>query len=42
MSKGLRSKGSGDYLLGRNSREADLGIPTVLRERERLHGQADS
>ncbi len=42
MSRGLRSKGSGDYLLGRNSREADLGIPTVLRERERLHGQADT
>ena len=42
MSKGLRNKGSGDYLLGRNSREADLGIPTILRERERLHGQADS
>jgi cell division protein FtsZ len=42
MSKGLRSKGNGEYLLGRNSREAELGIPTVLRERERLHGQADS
>ena len=42
MSKGLRSKGNGEYLLGRNSREADLGIPTVIRERERLHGQADS
>ena len=41
MSKGLRSKTNGEYLLGRNSREADLGIPTVLRERERLHGQAD-
>ncbi len=43
MSKGLRGgKGNGEYLLGRNSREADLGIPTVIRERERLHGQADS
>jgi cell division protein FtsZ len=42
MSKGLRNKGNGEYLLGRNSREADLGIPTVLRERERQHGQAGS
>jgi len=42
MSKGLKNKGNGEYLQGRNSREADLGIPTVLREKERLQSQADS
>jgi len=30
-------KGSGDFLLGRNSKEADLNVPTVLREKKYLH-----
>ncbi len=29
-----------DFLLGRNSREADLSVPTVLREK-RIAGQKD-
>ena len=41
MSKGIRSRTPGDYLLGRNSREADLVIPTVLREKERLADQGE-
>ena len=31
---------AGDFLLGRNSREADLNVPTVLREK-RVGGQGD-
>jgi cell division protein FtsZ len=41
MSKGIRSRAAGDYLSGRNSREADLVIPTVLREKEKLAGQGE-
>ncbi len=34
MSKGIKKKpgGNGDYLMGRNSREADICVPTILRE----------
>jgi cell division protein FtsZ len=32
---------AGDFLLGRNSREADLNVPTVLREK-RAGGQGDA
>jgi cell division protein FtsZ len=37
MSKGIKKKpdGNGDYLMGRNSREADLCVPTILREGEK-------
>jgi cell division protein FtsZ len=31
---------AGDFLLGRNSREADLNVPTILREK-RVSGQGD-
>ncbi len=31
---------AGDFLLGRNSREADLNVPTVLREK-RVGAQGD-
>ena len=34
-------KGPGDFLLGRNSKEADLNVPTVLREKKLLQ-QGDS
>jgi cell division protein FtsZ len=30
------SKGPGDFLVGRNSKEADLNVPTVLREKKYL------
>jgi len=43
MSKGIRKKTEGNYLMGRNSREADLCVPTVLREKDKkLVGQADA
>lgn len=35
MSKGIRGKNQGSYLMGRNSREADLCVPTILRERDK-------
>ena len=41
MRKGVAAKGGGDFLLGRNSREEDLNVPTVLREKKYLH-QGDS
>ena len=43
MSKGVAKKnGGGDYLMGRNSREADLCVPTVIRERDQQNvGQGD-
>jgi hypothetical protein len=31
---------AGDFLLGRNSREADLNVPTILREK-RVSSQGD-
>ncbi len=34
-------RGPGDFLLGRNSKEADLNVPTVLREKKLLQ-QGDS
>jgi cell division protein FtsZ len=38
MRKGVASgKPAGDFLLGRNSREADLNVPTVLREKKLMH-----
>jgi cell division protein FtsZ len=36
MRKGVAAKASGDFLLGRNSREEDLNVPTVLREKKYL------
>ena len=30
------NKGPGDFLVGRNSKEADLNVPTVLREKKYL------
>ncbi len=42
MSKGIRKKTEGNYLMGRNSREADLCVPTVLREKDnKLAGEGD-
>jgi cell division protein FtsZ len=42
MSKGIRKKTENNYLMGRNSREADLCVPTVLREKDkRLVEQGD-
>jgi len=35
MSKGIRQKSEGDYLMGRNTKEADLCVPTILRESEK-------
>ena len=32
----VSSKGPGDFLVGRNSKEADLNVPTVLREKKLL------
>jgi hypothetical protein len=38
MRKGVTAgKPAGEFLLGRNSREADLNVPTVLREKKLLH-----
>ncbi len=43
MSKGIRKKTENNYLMGRNSREADLCVPTVLREKDkRVVGQGDT
>jgi cell division protein FtsZ len=38
----LAGKVGGEFLLGRNSREADLNVPTVLRESKRLAQQGDA
>ena len=35
MSKGIRKGSNGDYLMGRNSAEADLCVPTILREKDK-------
>jgi cell division protein FtsZ len=40
MGKSGNRRQSEDFLLGRNSREADLSVPTVLREK-RVAGQKD-
>ncbi len=38
LRKGVASgRPAGDFLLGRNSREADLNVPTVLREKKLIH-----
>jgi cell division protein FtsZ len=38
LRKGVASgRPAGDFLLGRNSREADLNVPTVLREKKIIH-----
>jgi cell division protein FtsZ len=36
MRKGVAARSGGDFLLGRNSREEDLNVPTVLREKKYL------
>jgi len=46
MRKGVASaasglKAAGEFLLGRNSREADLNVPTVLRESKRYARQGE-
>jgi cell division protein FtsZ len=42
MSRGIRKKSDGEYLMGRNSTEADLCVPTILRESEKkLVGQGE-
>ena len=35
MSKGIRKESNGEYLMGRNSTEADLCVPTILREKDK-------
>jgi cell division protein FtsZ len=40
MGKSAARKGHEDFLIGRNSREADLSVPTVLREK-RVAGQKE-
>jgi cell division protein FtsZ len=41
MSKGIRN--DGNFLMGRNSKEADLCVPTVLREKEtKMAGQGEA
>jgi len=40
MSKGIKSKSGNDYLLGRNSGENELWVPTILRNK-RAMGQND-
>jgi cell division protein FtsZ len=40
MSKGIKSKTGNDYLLGRNSTETELWVPTILRNK-RAMGQND-
>jgi hypothetical protein len=34
---GAPASGPGDFLVGRNSKEADLNVPTVLREKKYQH-----
>ena len=42
MGKGIRQKSNGDYLMGRNTDDGDLCVPTVLRENEKkLVGQSE-
>ncbi|RPJ05153.1 MAG: cell division protein FtsZ, partial [Spirochaetaceae bacterium] len=36
MGEGLKNKNSGEYLLGRNSKEADLWVPTILRNKKAM------
>jgi cell division protein FtsZ len=36
VAPGAVQKGSGEFLVGRNSREADLNVPTILREKKLL------
>jgi len=39
ISQGIRKKNQGEYLLGRNSKEADLCVPTVLRDKKISGGE---
>ena len=41
MSKGVFKRSADEYLMGRNSSETDLHIPTVLRDRRRAGGEDD-
>jgi len=34
MSEGLQQKSSGDYLQGRNSKESELWVPAILRNKK--------
>ncbi len=34
IGKGMNKKGQGDYLLGRNSEDVDLFVPTILRDKK--------
>jgi cell division protein FtsZ len=36
MSKGIKNKANNDYLLGRNSKETDLWVPTILRNKRAM------
>ncbi len=36
MSKGIKSKAGNDYLLGRNSTETELWVPTILRNKRAM------
>jgi hypothetical protein len=40
MGKSGNRRTAEEFLMGRNSREADLSVPTVLREK-RIAGQKD-
>ncbi len=40
LSEGIRNKTGNDYLLGRNSKEADLWVPAILRNKKAA-GQGD-
>lgn len=37
MRKGVSGKSPGDFLLGRNSKEADLNVPTIIREKKHMN-----
>jgi cell division protein FtsZ len=41
IGKGINKKGQGEYLLGRNSNDIDLFVPTILRDKK-LGSQKDS
>lgn len=40
LNEGLQNKNTGEYLLGRNSKEAELWVPTILRNKKAI-GQAE-
>jgi cell division protein FtsZ len=41
IGKGIHKKGQGEYLLERNSKDSDLFIPTVLRDKKIMGGQGE-